>query len=230
MDFKDLSKREREVVDLASSGLTDEGIARELGISTATVNTYWGRVRSKLGQLSRTEIVAAVVRNDQFQEIEKLRTAYQEALKTCVVGGFRMRELVEFAPQAVLILDSEGTILFASEEAYLLFGYEQGELEGQSHEILIPSALRDVHKAHVDDYLKDPVRRQMTHLEAPGRKKDGSEIDIAVDLRGVERDGLAVIICIARLVEPPLRMPILSEEPAPREHPEHLSRAHAEPA
>src|SRR5579871_1864366 len=59
-----LSARERELLVLAMNGLTDQGIANKLGISAATIGTYWGRVRIKFGPLSRPELVARFVQGE----------------------------------------------------------------------------------------------------------------------------------------------------------------------
>ena len=57
----ELSDRELAVITLASQGHTDDMIAHELGIERGTVNSYWVRIRGKLGHLSRTELVARFV-------------------------------------------------------------------------------------------------------------------------------------------------------------------------
>lgn len=57
----DLSPRELAVLQYATHGYTDDMIARELGIQTGTVNSYWVRIRGKHGHLSRTELVARFV-------------------------------------------------------------------------------------------------------------------------------------------------------------------------
>ena len=44
-----LSPRELQLIEYATQGLTDTAIALKLGISEATVGTYWGRVRIKIG-------------------------------------------------------------------------------------------------------------------------------------------------------------------------------------
>lgn len=72
----DLSPRERAVLDLAVQGYTDEMISRQLGIEVGTVNTYWVRLRGKLGHLSRTELVARYV---QKNADETLAAAREEA-------------------------------------------------------------------------------------------------------------------------------------------------------
>ncbi|HRJ25895.1 MAG TPA: PAS domain-containing protein [Fimbriimonadaceae bacterium] len=57
-----LSPREVFVIEQAALGLTDRGIANHLGIAVATVSTYWGRIRAKMGGGSRTELVARYVK------------------------------------------------------------------------------------------------------------------------------------------------------------------------
>ena len=56
-----LSPRESEIVELAIQGLTNEGIAHQLGLSVGTVNTYWLRIRLKVGGVGRTDSVAKVI-------------------------------------------------------------------------------------------------------------------------------------------------------------------------
>ena len=60
--MKDLSPRESEVIELAITGLTNEGIAHELDLSIGTVNTYWLRIRMKVGGAGRTDTVAKVIK------------------------------------------------------------------------------------------------------------------------------------------------------------------------
>lgn len=60
----ELSVRERQVLDLAAAGLTDEAIARRLGVSRHTIRTYLTRLFGKLGAANRAEAVALAARGD----------------------------------------------------------------------------------------------------------------------------------------------------------------------
>ncbi len=62
MSNSELSPREAEIVELAIRGLTNEGIAHELKLSVGTVNTYWLRIRLKVGGVGRTDSVARVIK------------------------------------------------------------------------------------------------------------------------------------------------------------------------
>ena len=48
------------------------------------------------------------------------------------------RDLVEFAPDALILVDGAGVILYANAHAHTLFGYEPGQLSGASVDLLIP--------------------------------------------------------------------------------------------
>lgn len=62
MSKHELSPREAEIVELAILGLTNEGIANRLNLSVGTVNTYWLRIRLKVGGIGRTDTVAKVIK------------------------------------------------------------------------------------------------------------------------------------------------------------------------
>jgi DNA-binding CsgD family transcriptional regulator len=53
-----LSRREREILTLVSSGLTNDRIGEALGLSPATVRTYVSRAIEKLGAANRVHAVA----------------------------------------------------------------------------------------------------------------------------------------------------------------------------
>lgn len=62
MSTKPLSPREEQIVELCVQGLTNDGIAHELGISVGTVNTYWLRIKLKVGGTGRTDTVARIIK------------------------------------------------------------------------------------------------------------------------------------------------------------------------
>src|SRR5687767_5913517 len=62
MGTKELSPREEQIVELCTEGLTNEAIAHKLGISVGTVNTYWLRIKFKVGGLGKTDTVVKVIK------------------------------------------------------------------------------------------------------------------------------------------------------------------------
>ena len=200
----ELSPRERQLLDYAAAGLTDTAIANKLGISVATVGTYWGRVRIKLGPYSRTELVPIVLRSERESALEALRRENAQLihqLNARAESGETAfyRELMENAPDAMILVRDDGVIQFANAVAHELFGFDLGELDGTDLVELIPMRLREQHLEHRDDYIRNPQRRQMgEHLDTPAMTKSGTEISIRAALSAIESPTGTVVICVIR--------------------------------
>jgi NarL family two-component system response regulator LiaR len=67
-----LSEREMEVLRLASKGLSNKDIARELVVSARTVQAHLGNIFNKLGVGSRTEAVLQALRKGWFSLEEEV--------------------------------------------------------------------------------------------------------------------------------------------------------------
>lgn len=201
----ELSPRERELLTFAAQGLTDAAIARQLGISEATVGTYWGRVRIKLGPYSRTELVALMLRAEHQASLEALRqenAALAARLKHTDPAEDFYRSLLEQAPDAILLVSSEGLIQSANSAASDLFGYPLGALDGRNVADLIPEPYRGRHASHRADYVRDPQRRQMgEHLQTPALRQDGSAFRIRAALSAVHTPAGLVVVCVVREAE-----------------------------
>jgi PAS domain S-box-containing protein len=99
----------------------------------------------------------------------------------------RFAALLESAPDAVVITDTDGTMVLVNRETERLFGYDRGELVGAPVELLLPDRFRDRHGAHREAYLANPSTRPMGEgLELAGRRKDGSEFPVDISLSTIE--------------------------------------------
>lgn len=201
-----LSKRERQVLELAANGQTDAGIAVQLGISEATVSTYWGRVRTKIGPLNRAELVARFVRMEAMGTLEELRQANQELrdqLRSALQPGESepalYRRIIEHAADAILLVAEDGRIELANSGASEVFGFPATHLEGRWVNDLIPDRFHEMHDHHRAHYLTEPSRRRMgEHLATYARHSDGSEFLVAATLSLFEERGRRFVVCIAR--------------------------------
>ena len=99
----------------------------------------------------------------------------------------RWQDLVEFAPDAMIIVDVNGRIKLVNAQTETLFGYERGELLDQHIEIIIPERY---HTRHIDlrqVYSADPLIRPMGHnLSLYARRKDGGEFPVDISLSPIE--------------------------------------------
>jgi PAS domain S-box-containing protein len=108
-------------------------------------------------------------------------------------------EILEAAPDAVLVSNSEGQILFANQQACSLFGYSSDEFYQMNIDRLVPAALRGHHRNLREKYFKDPRRRPIgIGLELIGEKKDGNPVDIEICLNTLRISDEMVVISIVR--------------------------------
>jgi PAS domain S-box-containing protein len=106
-----------------------------------------------------------------------------------------LADLLSFSPDALIIVCVDGTITYANEQALTLFGYQQGEVLGQTLECLLPERFREVHLAHRAAYTASPRQRPMgAGLHLFGRRKDGSEFPIDISLRPVRTEQASYVI------------------------------------
>jgi PAS domain S-box-containing protein len=90
---------------------------------------------------------------------------------------------LEAAPDAVIIVDGEGTIVQVNVQAERLFGYGREEVVGSPLELLLPKRFRDSHVAQRRAYSANPSTRHMGRgLKLFGLRKDGTEFPVDVSL------------------------------------------------
>lgn len=94
------------------------------------------------------------------------------------------RDLLEFAPDAIIVIDREGRMVYANATAHSLFGYEPGTLFNAPIEQLIPEESRAKHVAHRNSYGADPRTREMGNRGMPllGQRRDGSKFRAEIRL------------------------------------------------
>lgn len=98
-------------------------------------------------------------------------------------GGEIWRQLVESAPDALVMIDHHGTIVFASSQVETLFGYTREELLGFKIELLLPDRFREKHIGQRSSYFESPKMRPMgAALDIFAKKKNGIEIPVEVSL------------------------------------------------
>ena len=101
----------------------------------------------------------------------------------------QLRQAIEAAPNAMLIVDRRGAIVLANSQAERLFGYLARELLGQPIELLIPQRFRTHHADYRNSYGAQPDTRAMgAGRDLYGLKKDGSEVPIEIGLNPLQLD------------------------------------------
>ena len=111
----------------------------------------------------------------------------------------RFRELLESAPDAVVLVDAHGKIKLVNRRTAELFGYEPHELIDREVELLVPNRFRAGHLPHRAGYVANPRTREMgAGLELYGRRRDGSEFPVEISLSPMQAEGDEMVIAIVR--------------------------------
>lgn len=104
-----------------------------------------------------------------------------------------------FDAVAGLVADSvTGEILYAPRVTEEMFGYfVQGILVGKSIDILVPPAVRTIHKQHREAYAKDPRTRPMgVGKKLEGIRQDGTTFPVTISLKSFVSIGGRVCVFV----------------------------------
>lgn len=107
--------------------------------------------------------------------------------------------VLDAAPDAVLVVDAQSTIVFASQAVATVFGHVPSTLLGQPIEVLVPVASRERHRGYRDVHAADTSPRPMgARLDIVGQRADGTEVPLDISLSPIRTDAGRFTICIAR--------------------------------
>ena len=114
-------------------------------------------------------------------------TTGKKAEQALRASELRFRGILESAPDAMVIADSQGRIVLLNAETERLFGYRREELIGQPVEILVPQRFRGKHPQHRQEYAAHPLTRTMgAELDLWALRNDGTEFPVEISLSPLE--------------------------------------------
>lgn len=121
-----------------------------------------------------------------------------------VVGGDGAFELLfGLAPYGLMICDDQGRILRTNARLDAKFGYDPGELVGQSCDVLLPGRYRDAHAVNRAGFVVQPNNRIMGEdRDLCGLRKDGVEFPVEVALHSMPTSaGLLVCATVVNITQ-----------------------------
>ena len=115
----------------------------------------------------------------------------------------RSQSLLEAAPEGMVIVDQNHTIIQVNEQTEKMFGYNRVEIVGKPIELLVPEALREAHIPKRDSYLKRPELRKMgLNFELEAQHKTGSRFPVDVGLSPIEtEDGIVIVSSVRDITD-----------------------------
>ena len=108
-------------------------------------------------------------------------------------------ELLDAAPDGIVLVGADGRIAFANEALEQLFGYERGALAGATTETLVPARYTARHVRDREAYAASPDRRPMgVGMQLQGMRRDGSEFPVEISLAPLTTGGRTMTVSIVR--------------------------------
>jgi PAS domain S-box-containing protein len=135
----------------------------------------------------------------------------------------RFRQVLEAAPNAMIMVNRDGRITLINVQTERLFGYRRDELLGQPIEVLIPERFRARHSELRTPFADAPQARMMgAGRNLFGRRKDGSEMPVEIGLNPIPtEDGLLFVASVVDITE---RRRAATETQNLRDELAHMSR------
>ncbi|MBC7568509.1 MAG: PAS domain-containing sensor histidine kinase [Spirosoma sp.] len=103
------------------------------------------------------------------QELQQSRQRYEAVFANATIG--------------IVVSDRQGCIVSVNEMARHLFGYAEGELTGQSIDLLVPVSVAGYHERLRQSFVEYPSVRAMGHnRDLHARRRDGTVFPVEVSL------------------------------------------------
>jgi PAS domain S-box-containing protein len=131
----------------------------------------------------RTQVVSAAGDAATSVLADRIVTAVdrERAARESHAARARFEALTNNTNFAVVTIDGDSVVRYASPAVEDLLGYDPAELVGESLTAVMPERFHDAHREAVAEYLETGERRlDWGWIELPGRHRDGSEVPLGV--------------------------------------------------
>jgi len=134
---------------------------------------------------------------------EKLYTVIMRDVSERQRAEDRFRQVIEGAPNGMVMVDAEGKMVLVNAQIETAFGYDRSELLGKPIEVLVPLRFRSQHPAYRSGFTESPSPRHMgAGRDLFGLRKDGSEFPVEIGLNPIQTEqGLMVLGTILDITE-----------------------------
>jgi len=144
----------------------------------------------------------SITRDQLEQQLAGMRASLQD-LEMCREALEKRKgeyqKLLETAPDAMVFVNRQGTIVLVNAQLEEIFGYGPGELVGRDLGCLIPERFRDKHQRLLAHYFEQPGSRPMGLIyEIYGLRKNGTDFPADISLSCLQMDDETVAAASVR--------------------------------
>lgn len=134
---------------------------------------------------------------------EEITVAIGRSIDELVRRRDEFANLLEAAPEAIVVVNLDHTIHRVNKSVITMFGYTEAELIGQRIDVLVPARYHQVLGGFFDSYLaKIETTPNMHRDKLQGRHKDGNEFELGLRLSPVETEGgVRIVTSIRRSID-----------------------------
>ena len=216
-------------------GKSSEKVIGKLTLREALGQSYQEQIRHLMGVLAGNPQKFTFKINNESEESHYLFVSYTPDVENDKLIGFTAyysqkteinkitevkptsinlhENILEFAPDAIVIINSSGTILYVNQQFENIFGYANHEAIGQEIEFLLPEKLREKHKSHIKSFFRSSNFRPMGKgLELFGQRKNGENFNVEISLIPVLSNGDSLVMASIRDVSQQTRIETELEE------------------
>lgn len=117
-------------------------------------------------------------------EGKRLRVRIRKTRDNRLKANLRFGDIAEGASEAILVLDSEHSIVLFNSAAENLFGYQRAEVLGKPLDLILPERMVQSHRELIREFAAsgETVRPMKKRLAVGARRKDGTEFPVEIGL------------------------------------------------
>jgi PAS domain S-box-containing protein len=126
--------------------------------------------------------------------------ALQKSISEIGKAQRKFEDLLESAPDAMVLVNSDSIIQITNKQCASIFGYKKEELIGHSVDKLFPQRLHAAKKEHRAKFFSDPKERMAgSRLELQAIRSNGQEFPVEISLSPLEtEDGIILMTAALR--------------------------------